>query len=73
MSANEQDISNRYLASLSDADLFSIFADRREMSSVNKSRANRECRRRAAKAGMASPYDWLGWMAAQVRHTAEGE
>lgn len=53
------DLSRRYFARLSDEQLLRIFRERSLAWTPNASRANREVRRRAAKAGMASPYEWL--------------
>lgn len=55
----EPDLSNRYFAKLTDQGLMQIFIDRTMASNTNRSRANREVRRRAAKAGLPGPLEWL--------------
>lgn len=60
-----RDLSRRYFAKLSDNELFVLFRERRDLGSTNNGRANREVRRRAARAGMPGPYDWLRHMAAR--------
>jgi hypothetical protein len=58
-------LSNRYFRSLSDAELLLIFIRRDMAWSVNASRANREARRRAAKAGLSHAQEWLHMVASR--------
>ena len=66
------DLSCRYFAGLSDADLVRIFVERTISPGSNAGRANREVRRRAAKAGMTCATEWLATAWASI-NAPEGD